>query len=1156
MTRSFDRKAARRRASSHLTPRLLIGYIALLIYGSLFPLSNWREPPSTPWHMIFQHGLHGAYSDMLSNVLVYLPLGLLMARALHARRHPLAAIVFTTLFGACLSLSVEYTQAYLPARVPSILDAVLNATGTFAGALLAFAARDQTRTGRWLVALRTRYFRPGPLADVGLAAVGLWVLSQLTPFVPSLDVGNLRHGLHPLWTTLHYPSLFRASQAAVYALSIAALGVLAASIIHPARRAGALYIGFVIAILLLKVPVVDRQLSLEALVGMVVGLIGSQLLIRLPQRIAQLAAVFSIAGAIIVSEMSRGTGSGLSPFNWIPFREQLSHFLTGFADILSDMWPYFALAYLVRLALPRAARGQGTAVVGALLVFAAVFGLEWYQHYLPGRYGDITDAIVALIAWIIPWAYLARHSEPADRKEPEEIPNPALPPVPFRSRFLLSILVIAGVLAVAGWSLMGPGHQTGLNESLLPKLPKPSELPPVTFAHFHYTHPRLPAPSAADIVALQLRNPGYLKRHERWARNGHGDFYSVILSAYVKPGSQNLRPLFQRLMHLKVQWRGHQQVEPMALAYDWLYDQWTPNQRRALRNKLQDGCDYEVHFIRVERLSPYNVILYNSPFQALMACSIALYGETQKADGTMRFTYDLWKHRVLPVWRQVMGHNGGWHEGNEYVGIGIGKTVYRVPAMWLKATGEDIFKTDPELKGFLDFLIYRTRPDGTNFRWGDGGFFRRAVPARIPLALEYDDAAAYSLKSRPRFKPTSWPWGPLPRPALYDPAAISRLPLTRYFDGIGMLVTRSDWTPNATYVTFKVGDNYWSHEHLDEGAFTIYKGGALAIDSGLYYDYNGDHHMDYGYQTIAHNTITVTDPNDTVPAPARKNHPPRYIANDGGQRRIGSGWGVSSAPLDLNDWKRHYATYHTGTMERVFQGDGFVVAIGDVTPAYTNKYSGEGLFSARTRRVERFTRTFVYDRTSDAIVVFDHVQSTHASFLKRWLLHTIERPTRTADGFSVHIAPENMVGHRGGSLTAHVLLPKQAYVNIIGGRGFQFYVDGKNYDDNGRVFTVLRKRLAGHYHPEPGAWRIEVSPTLEHKTDNFLVVMFPTLGTKAPKASVRYLEFQNKPGCEIHGPQRTSRWVFDPTTGAVHVTIIRDQHIRTYDIQPKSTPVH
>ena len=113
----------------------------------------------------------------------------------------------------------------------------------------------------------------------------------------------------------------------------------------------------------------------------------------------------------------------------------------------------------------------------------------------------------------------------------------------------------------------------------------------------------------------------------------------------------------------------------------------------------------------------------------------------------MRFTYDLWKNRVLPAWRQVMGSTGGWHEGGEYVGIGIGQAIYELPAMWRSATGEDLFASEPGIRGFLDFLVYRKRPDATDFRWGDGSAFDKIVPDAIPLALEFLHAPAYNLRT-------------------------------------------------------------------------------------------------------------------------------------------------------------------------------------------------------------------------------------------------------------------------------------------------------------------------------------------------------------------------------------------------------------------------
>src|SRR5574338_617215 len=106
--------------------------------------------------------------------------------------------------------------------------------------------------------------------------------------------------------------------------------------------------------------------------------------------------------------------------------------------------------------------------------------------------------------------------------------------------------------------------------------------------------------------------------------------------------------------------------------------------------------------------------------QALMACSIALYRDHPRGEAFMAFTYELWRNRVLPVWRQVFGRNGGWHEGGEYVGIGIGQAIYTLPAMWRAATGENLFRSEPGIRGFLDFLVYRIRADGTQYRWGDG----------------------------------------------------------------------------------------------------------------------------------------------------------------------------------------------------------------------------------------------------------------------------------------------------------------------------------------------------------------------------------------------------------------------------------------------------
>src|SRR4030095_16416297 len=174
-------------------------------------------------------------------------------------------------------------------------------------------------------------------------------------------------------------------------------------------------------------------------------------------------------------------------------------------------------------------------------------------------------------------------------------------------------------------------------------------------------------------------NLGFLEAVRSRSAGGRGDIEAAALQELVSPGSVDLDLLQRRLTELTPTGRGDREVKPLAVAYDWLYSRWSEAQRAALRAKLADGCEYIIELIRKERLSPYNVILYNAPMQALMACSLALYGDDPRGDPVMRFTHDMWKNRILPVWRQVMGRNGGWHEGGGDVGLGGGQADEEFP---------------------------------------------------------------------------------------------------------------------------------------------------------------------------------------------------------------------------------------------------------------------------------------------------------------------------------------------------------------------------------------------------------------------------------------------------------------------------------------------
>jgi len=1087
---------------------LALSYCVLVIYGTLFPLTEWATPAlgwtnpiTAPWPQTV------ARADLFVNVLAYLPLGLFATLWF---RHALglwAAALLAAVLGSGLSFALEIMQSALPSRVPSPLDWAANSVGSLLGALLAAVLDPRLPAGRRLVEWRKAWFVDGTLANLGLVILAFWVMTQAAPFVPSLDWGNLKAGLKPLGNTLHHPDSFKPISAMEFGLQLFALGLLA---MNMARRPLLLvFMSFSLLVLLYKIPVVGRHLGAEVLLGWAAAI----LLLSLPLKTQGSRAVLAMAALLTAHALAQfepGRDTGTYALNWIPFKQQVGT-LVGMGDILETLWPFMAVGLLVRLMTPWRWR-MGVAFGGGLLVALFAFALEWMQQSIPGRFADVTDALIAMLGWGLPWLL----SDNAPRKvEAKPVPSPRT------MRWAVPGLVVATLtLSFSGW-LAGSQVKVETDDRGRAMLPAPENLTVISIPGFRHEHPRLPHPSAAEILRLRSENPGWLSQTLRFADGGKGQLWAVIMMAYIEPGSQDLALLHRRLMGMKYSWRGHEQAKPIAQAYDWLYHQWDDAQREALRGKLAEGVGYLVNYIRKDRLSPYNVYLYNSPFQALMASNLALYGDDPRGELYMRFTYDLWKNRVLPVWRQVMGRNGGWHEGGEYVGIGIGQAIYQVPAMWRSATGEDLFKSEPGIRGFLDFAVYRKRPDGTDFRWGDGAHFDRIVPDLVPLALEYRHAPAYNVRTpKHRPEPSSWPWGPLTDASLIDHGANKALPLAKHFDGIGLVVARGSWEPEATYVTFKAGDNYWSHSHLDQGAFTLHKAGELALDSGFYGPrYGSDHHMNYSYQSIAHNLVTVTDPADDALPDGKI---VREIANDGGQRRIGSGWGLESAPIDLNDWLDKRTIYHTGTLQRYYEGHDSVVMLADTTPAYTNPRSGSGEFSHRTRRVERMWRTLIYDRTADVVIVRDVVHASRPEFRKRWLLHTQVEPRLEGDGFEVSL-PSTSDRPLGSRLIARVLLPLEPDIQAIGGPGREFWVDGKNYDENGTLLQTMAKKA---HLKESGAWRVELSPSSRSKEDEFLVVLIPRTGSDNAIPEVRRLDGNGIYGVEVRSRGHARRWWF------------------------------
>lgn len=1060
---------------SRNTTAFLLAYIALIVYGTWFPIERW-DWSAGGWQAFLAMDWPARIprSDLIINLVVYLPLGLLIG--ISSRSGMLHTVIKAMCGALLLSSCLEYGQTFLSGRISSGSDIILNTLGSAIGAL----GTGAIMRSRWI---RARYQavagelrKPGK-GHLGLTALVLWVLSQWAPFVPSLDFDNLKRGLAPFKAFVAGTNDYFIYGCIEYLAMLTGLLALGLRLFKNTEQASIALIFCMFTVLSGKILIMTRQLAPEALIAAVCASIIALWLRQQHSSMLKVIAFFSLLIYQVVASLTPGIGDpALRQMNWVPFRGQMNS-VSGIIDLIEPLWLFAAYAYLM---YPR--HGRSTAGLALRLVIIAPLALllEWGQQLVPGRYPDITDVVVAVcafaLAYSFPWRRFSNVSDLSDNR------RRVFAQIGWRrSAGSVAILLICFFLF---------GQLTQTNPYSRHRLPEIDELATPSLAGFNYRHPRLPAPNQSDWRDLARENPLFIE--QKRADSGAGDLVAQITLARMEPESVGLNKLFNRLIALEFSGLGDKQSIPISLAYDWLYDDWTPTQRGLLLAKTDQACRYQAQVIRTSyQLSPYNQVLYRGPLQAVMMASLAVHGDSRDGE-CMRFAYDYWKNRVLPVWRQVMGRRGGWHEGGEHLGLGVGRAVYSVPAMWRKATGEDLFSSISGLRGFLDFAIYRMRPDGTQVRLGDISKTKTAIPDLAALALEFKHPAAYTAANPPtKLTPLGFPWGPMSDSTLLDPQAINRLPRMMWFDGIGLLVARSDWSDTATYLAAKAGNNYWSHTHLDQGGFTLFKGEALAIDSGVVFDVGGSHHMNYAYQSVAHNVVTLTDADDATSPPvgtklagARqpKRQPPRRIANDGGQRRVGSGWG-RPAPLDLQDWmaqSQHYQTVGASLGGSNAEGSMFWMNA-DLTPAYNNGESRKGTFSARTHRVDQYLRSIVYLRDADLILVHDRLQLSKSGLRSRWLLHSQRAAEVTGQQFAIR--------GQTASLLGEVLLPQRSTLLPVGGRGFEFFVENQNYDQNGAALNAAKKNKS----IEAGSWRLEIMPESDGREIQYLVALRPTL---------------------------------------------------------------
>lgn len=340
-------------AQSRLPLYLAAAYTLLAVYGSLYPLSGWRDTGADPF-VFLGAGWPRYFTafDIVANGLAYVPLGFLWATVFTPRLPAAVVFVLAALTGGFLSFGVEVAQNFLPSRVPSNLDLACNTGGGLLGALAGLRWGRHLLDGGHLHAWRERRFLRGVTGDRGLLLLALWLLAQLNPESFLFGNGNLR-GLLGLPAAFdfkagHFMELEMATVAA-QTLAIVLIGNRLARhhpVLLPLVLLGAALLVKSGAIMLLMQSATGfAWLTPGTLGGLALGLVLALLALgsNTNQRLAIAAMALMLATVL----------ANLMPDN--PYLEdslrvwQQGHFLNfnGLTRLVSALWPFLALPWLM-----------------------------------------------------------------------------------------------------------------------------------------------------------------------------------------------------------------------------------------------------------------------------------------------------------------------------------------------------------------------------------------------------------------------------------------------------------------------------------------------------------------------------------------------------------------------------------------------------------------------------------------------------------------------------------------------------------------------------------------------------------------------------------------------------------------------------------------
>ena len=405
-------------------------------------------------------------------------------------------------------------------------------------------------------------------------------------------------------------------------------------------------------------------------------------------------------------------------------------------------------------------------------------------------------------------------------------------------------------------------------------------------------------------------------------------------------------------------------MQAMGIGYDLLYPLFTPEERILVRKAVVEKAIVPQYRDWVElNRKPSNVtnhIGMNST--GMLLAALAFLGEDSGNPDLEPYLSGIlakYKAHIDAGYRP----DGSYAEPEAYAGTDTEDLVVCLAALE-RNLGIDWTTTTPVKDAYLYQLYLSTKNGRGCPAFGDGGrdwgFSLRnlhlwlAHRTKDPSALERYRWQTESGVFPPSYTFFDFLW--YPDPALRSKPISEYTPL-HWFRSKGNVVFRSGWEENALIFALRLGPHS-NHYHLDQGTFwLLYNGETLLSEAGYVNYYTNLYYRQFYIQPISHNTLLLN----------------RYPES----QRI----------ADLDDEVKARNEFPRITW--CFTGS----SLGAVEGELSSVYKG---------RLSRFTRSFIYLKNPDCIVLFDNIAADNPERFS-WVFNAEGKDAFKGEGNTVRI---------------------------------------------------------------------------------------------------------------------------------------------------------